>query len=131
MFIKKPTAPRSFKHALYVGTRKAVISCALLGASVFISTHLITPSASMVAPEGKAPSATAPHVPEGTRVLNKAIEEGHCWTGGEGHPYPTAVMMVNKHGDYYTMGQKKVDWLLSDFSRIDSHVIAFCDKVEL
>jgi len=73
-----------------------------------------------------APTATK----HAEQILDR-LAVGECWQSGSGHPYPTSVWVpvhTPKGLDYRERGQAKVDWFLSDFSRVSSDTVtAFCE----
>lgn len=68
------TAPRSIRHALFLGTRKAIVLIVMFG-SGFIGISHIPTAATVVTPEQRAPVVEAPLRSE---VL---VQKHDCWTG--------------------------------------------------
>lgn len=105
------------------------IRAGLLRAIVIMACLCVIPFANYVISGTPTPAtidvpASVPAPAEPDR-LSSLVRSGDCWTGGEGHPYPDTVVVKHK-GGYLWLGQAKVDWLISDFSRIDNSVAAFC-----
>ena len=102
-------------EAMQVGLIRAILRMVAISAILFSSYMLNQVSVLDTVP---APDAK----PDALTIM---IEKGKCWNGGEGHPYPDTVV-VREDGQYIMHGQKRVDWYISDFSRIDDSVAAFC-----